>query len=514
MDVVPERVSTSVVQRQMTRIASILLVGAVVVHVACATSLGAGGGGAKRGTDVDGAQACLILAEVQEAQQRPDRETSRARMAAVAPGDRAAALGAMMLLGDEGEILQALVDDSKRHKQSVVGPLGECFLLRATRKSDRAIAACDRAARLFDRDSLGLAVVDAARGRQLLETRAAPRGRALIAQARQRAPDCAAVLMVSARASGDVEQALEGWRAAERAFPGCSLCAAEQARLIADSQGRTAAVEHWERALKLGPGHPDILRRLAAAVAGVDDARALVAYESAIESGAADYVTLMAAAHLASAASSSPEDPRLQRAVAFARRAADQASTDVEARRLIIELAVRRKDDAQALQAAQELLAIVPDDLLAHIALARLSRGQGKLTDAVIHYDAAARILANGAPSVVDEATASAVRAEHAGLVGDLAIDAKGFSGKPDAVIRGVQRAVRKVFVARLKENASMTGTVVIRVQTNSTGAVDEVVIENDGLGDSAVVASIVGNLRRANFLGGARRYSFDLEFR
>ena len=45
------------------------------------------------------------------------------------------------------------------------------------------------------------------------------------------------------------------------------------------------------------------------------------------------------------------------------------------------------------------------------------------------------------------------------------------------------------------------------------SGVVDDVRISEDTLGDPNVVASIVGNLRRARITGGAKRYSFAMEF-
>lgn len=145
---------------------------------------------------------------------------------------------------------------------------------------------------------------------------------------------------------------------------------------------------------------------------------------------------------------------------------------------------------------------------------ARAAKKAERLVEAVVHYDELARALRGGAlPPGISPEEAKAASAEHATLASDLDIELRGPSGKADAVVGRVLATAKKVFAERKKRKPALEGKVQFVVQTDEAGAVEDVVIKDDTLGDPRVAAAIVGNLRRATIKGGAKSYAFTMEF-
>jgi hypothetical protein len=105
------------------------------------------------------------------------------------------------------------------------------------------------------------------------------------------------------------------------------------------------------------------------------------------------------------------------------------------------------------------------------------------------------------------------VAKEHAQLLKELKVADKGAKGSANAVIGSVKRTVQDVFVERLKKKKTLRGMIEVAVTVSATGTVEDVEIVKDTLADPSVAASVVANLRRANISGGAKRYSFTMEF-
>ncbi len=459
--------------------------------------------------DVNSARLCRIIADVDDAATRAGLGALRQRFDAAPATDRHAVFGAALALSKLEDRFRAFHEDGAAHPDSPVGALGECLVYADWKLRNESQQACNRARNLLGEH---IAPVDVAQVKLLART-GDPAGAVAAADlALQKAPGCEALHLARAFAVaslGDVEASKAAWGAASEKVAGCFVCSLERAKLLESTEGRAAAAGEYERALKLAPDHADTLRRFAASVAGVDDVRALSAYSAAVDAGAKDFATLTAASRLAGRLALTPE--QVDKALSFARRAVDAGKTDPDARRLVVQLAMKKGDHAAAETAARALLDLVPDDVVGHIALARAAMETGRLEQAVVHYDLAQAELSAGRTAGLDEGTVSAVRAERQGLLAQLMVDeATPPSGSADSVVKVTQRGLQKLWKERVKQNVS-GGTLTVVVETDASGAVVEVLVKEGEVKDAALRAATVAWLRRANIKGGARRYTLDL---
>jgi hypothetical protein len=463
--------------------------------------------------ELDVGRVCDMIVDVGDAAARGGLAARRQHHEITASGDRHAAFAAMLALPTPEERFRAFHADGERFSTSGVGPLGECLVYASWAKMGGETArACDVAALKVGASAV---LVEVARAESdLVQQRAPAAALARVDAALALAPTCAALHVVRARAratDADVRTARDAWAAAATAAPRCFRCLIEQAaleeRLDTGPGGRAAAASVWEQALKLAPDHADTLRRFAAATAGIDDARALRAWEAAIAAGARDPPTLLAAAQLASKTASTPTE--LDAALGYARRAVDAAKQDPEPRRLVVDLAVRRGAVDEARSAAQGVLDLLPDDVVAHAALARIAVTAGPLVDGVVHYDAAVAALDRGA--VVEPATATTIRAEQAGLLVRLQVnDARRPAGNVNAVANATQRALQTLWRDRIAKKATKGGTLTIVVESAADGHVVSTQLRTDTVGDQEIAAAAVAWLSRATISGGARRHTLD----
>ncbi len=464
--------------------------------------------------ELDVVKVCDAIVDVGDAAARGALAARRQHHEITASSDRHAAFAAMLALPTPEERFRAFHADSERFSASGVGVLGECLVYASWSKmGPEAARACDVAASKLGPTAV---VVEVARAESaLLHDRnpqlALTRADAALALA----PGCSALHVVRARAraaAGDVRAARDAWAEAATAAPKCFRCLVEQASLEEQVDtgpaGRAAAVSVWERALQLAPDHADTLRRFAAATAGIDDARALRAWEAAIAAGARDYPTLLAAAQIAGRTATSPTE--IDVALGYAKRAADVSKQDPEPRRLVVELAVRRGAVEEARTAARGVLDLIADDVLANAALARIAVTSGPLVDAVTGYDAAVAALDRGA--VVDAEVATAIRAEQAGLLVRLQVnDAKRPNGTVNAVANATQRALQTLWRDRIaKKNTTKGGTLTIVVESAADGRVLSTQLRTDTVGDQEIAAAAVAWLSRATISGGARRHTLE----
>ncbi|HEY1100354.1 MAG TPA: hypothetical protein VGF99_15555, partial [Myxococcota bacterium] len=294
-------------------------------------------------SDLDVDRTCDVIVDVDDAAARGSLVPVRHRYEVAARDDRTAAFGVMLAQPTPQERFRAVHAERASSPKSAVGPFGECLVYGSwPRMGDEVGPACTAAANALGASAVlvEIAQIDSAITHHHGEGAVARADAAL-----QLAPTCSALHVGRARAvattTADARVARDAWAAASSAAPKCFRCLVEQAaleeRLDGGPAGRAAAASLWEKALALAPDHADTLRRFAAATAGVDDARALRAWEAAIAAGARDFPTLLAAARLSSSLAQSPAE--WDAALGYARRAADAAKNDPEARRLVINAA-------------------------------------------------------------------------------------------------------------------------------------------------------------------------------
>lgn len=461
---------------------------------------------AKPKLDVDPAELCQVKAEIEDAQSRLKLAEVRDRFDREAPVSRAARFGSIMARSDEQERFKKFHDDAVANPKSPVGPLGECFVYAAWKMGDQAAGRCQSADDLLD----GAAIVDVARAELNRRTNKLDEAQALIDNALSVDNGCPAALIEAARieaAQGENDKALALWERARASWSKCFLCAVEAAKATETLSTKEAAVPLWEAALAIQPDAADVLKRYGAALAGVDDKRALVAYERAIAAGQTDVPTLMGAAQLAQAAGDD------DKALAFAEKASVAQPNEIDAWRTILAIALKKGDQPRAIKASTEILRLVEEDLPALVVLARDARTQDRLVDAVLRYDAAGRAIAAGRTAPMAAPEVEAVAKEHQQLLTQLKVADKAAKGSASGVISSVKRTVQEVFVERLKKKKNLRGMIEVAVTVSQSGSVDDVEIVKDTLADPNVVASVVANLRRAQISGGAKRYSFTMEF-
>jgi len=439
--------------------------------------------------------------------------------------DRVGAFGMFLAEATPEDRFKAFHADLTAKPDSVVGVLGECIVYGSwARMGLQAKKACDVA-----EPRLGQSAVLVELGRAasaLTHAGDATAALAIVDTAQRRAPDCPALIVMKAQAAAAVPgaDATAAWSAASTALPSCFRCfveaatAAEQADTSAT--GRATAAPLWEKALALAPDHTDTLKRFAASVAGVDDARAQRAYVAAVKAGAKDAPTLLAAAKLtstfASAAPPADRDALANEALAFAQKAADAAKGDPEPRRIIISLLTQLKRTDDAVAAANGLLLIDPEDATAHLALARISLERVAVKDAIVHYDAAFAASADGDAGHLDEATQGALKAERAALLKRLGVDeAKPFKGTASAVAAATQKALSVLWKDHVKaKQAKRGGVLTVVVETSKAGTTTSVEVTAYDADDPDIAAAAVAWLARANITGGARRYTLDFQLK
>ncbi|OGQ22053.1 MAG: hypothetical protein A2138_19900 [Deltaproteobacteria bacterium RBG_16_71_12] len=462
--------------------------------------------------DVDGAALCQVVAEVEDAVEQGRARELRDRYQAAGAGDRAKSFGALLAVINEQDRFRAFREDGERFPTSPVAPLGLCFVYADWKMEDQATGVCMTA----EASSRGAPIVDVARARLMRKKGSLDAATALVDNALTRDASCVAAHVEAARvhaARGDADRAMTAWQQARTAWPACFLCAVEAARLADASADRASAIPLWEAALAITPGSPVALKHYAAALATSEPHKALAAYQRAVDAGADDLSTLLGGAQLAAASGD------VVAGLAFAEKAASLQKNEIDAWRLVLALALRRNDAAQgdparAAGAAREVLRLVDEDVPALLVLARQARARGNLVDAVVRYDAAARAIAAGRVAGVEAADLEAAKKEHAALLTELHVATVAAKGKPETVVRQVQGAVQQLFLERLKKKKGLAGSLDVAVVVSAAGTVDTVEIVSDSVGDAAVAASVVANLRRAVITGGAKRYSFTMELK
>jgi|GEM_PF-1032581 len=459
------------------------------------------------------ARLCRVVAEVDDAVSRNALGVLRLRYDSVAD-DRAAAFGSMLSRPKNDERFRLFHDDDKARPLSVVGALGTCLVYSDWKMPSQREVPCrkagERLAALGGDTSL-IRYADA-----LVQWRQGDADGALatLSTAISATPSCEALHLLRARVTvakgADIAAQKAAWAQAEAAVLDCFSCAVESGKLVEQTDGKAAAAAAWERALKIVPDHPDTLRRLAAAVAGIDDSRALAAYSAAADAGVRDFATLLAAAKLA--AQLAETAAAQERALDLARKAVELGRNDPDARRLVVVLALRRDDMATASVASRALLELAPDDVVAHGALARAAMKTEAYAEAALHYEVVAREVAAGRTADLGGALLQAFGNERLALFAMLGVsDEARAEGGPNTIAQNTQRTLTKLWRKRVEnKQVGGGGVLTVSVETDATGRVIDVIIKSDPLGDKVIQAATIAALRRTTIRGGAKRYTLD----
>jgi tetratricopeptide (TPR) repeat protein len=448
---------------------------------------------------------CQTEAAIDDATARGRLADLRAKYEANAEGDRQAAFGAMLAIATERDRFKAFHDDATDHPDSAVSPLGECMVYARWKMPDQAVSPCAVAAERLK----GAAILDVAGAELLLN-----QGKLVDAEARaQKAltsdATCTPAYTMLARiklAAKDNTGALDAYAKGLTSSPDCFVCAVESAKLTERTAGKAASVPLWEKALAIAPDHIDTLKRYGAVQAGLNDDAALAAYEKAIQAGVVDVATLKAAAELA-------KGKDIDRALGYAGRVVTLQANDVDAWRLVLALATQKPDPERMKRAATEVLRLVNDDLPAHLVLLHEALASLHVPEALAHDDVVHALVVAGKTAPLTDAQVATAKSEHADLMQKLHVLDKPPTGKPEAVLASVQKTVQKLFAERVKDQKGKRGELSIVVRTDAQGVVDSVELPSDTLGDPWVAASVVANLKHATLTGGARRYTFSMEF-
>lgn len=463
---------------------------------------------------------CVRVAEVEGAIARGQVAALRERYAGELRGPPSAArsgavFATRLLLDSPAARLRAFDEDARAHPDGVLGPMGACWVAADAIARDAFKDRCEVArARAPDAALVEAALARAWRRRGAFHEALAAAQRALVVD-----PSCPIALMERATlldTLGDVEGALAAWLRARASQASCAVCTFEAARLVEELRGPAAALVHWEEVLRLEPASVEALRRVGAALASTDPARALASYESAIAAGDRTPQTHLAAAELASARGD------VRKALTLAEGAVRVQPAHVDAWRLVLAWALQTGEETRAHAAATELLRLADGDVAALWALARSARARHDLVQAVAHYAAARRALAagqaQGQGQRLPPRDIEALQREHRRLLDELKVKGPPARGTAAQVVSSTKVSAERMFADRLKslprsQKAGFRGTLELAVTVAQTGAVDDVDIIRDTLNDPVVVASVVAHLRRATISGGPQRYVFQMDF-
>ncbi|MCP4501301.1 MAG: hypothetical protein GY822_15185 [Deltaproteobacteria bacterium] len=462
---------------------------------------------AEEDAEVDPHALCEVYTKIKDARGTPRLAKLReelAKQTAENPADRAAAFGAILSMDDEKDAWKSLRDDGTTHAASFILPLGECMIYGWWKMNDQAEPRCVEAAARLE----NLALTDVARAEYAILKEDFDKAVSFADLAIATDPACGVAYMLKAESLSkkeDVAGALSSWEGALKVSPSCFTCATQRANLIERSQGQEAALPYWEAALKILPADAKTLQRYAAVQVGRDDAAALQAYEKALTLGKDDFATLMAAASLAV---KTGDDAK---AIDFAERAARVESAHVDLWRLLGGLYQKRNETEEFEKAMVEVLRLLPDDVEAHLNLARIAQKEERLVDALDHLDAVDAIFKSEKANEADLLLKPAYEAENQALLTLLKIQAPALSGNIGSIQARAQKIVGVIFEKRHKKRKK--GMITITVKTHKDGSVEAVNLTENTLGDSYVAASLVGNLRRAQINGGRKLWTLEFDF-
>jgi tetratricopeptide (TPR) repeat protein len=273
----------------------------------------------------------------------------------------------------------------------------------------------------------------------------------------QTVPGAWAILGQLAEEVGEPATAIEFWKGAVRQAPGDREARAALARLLAAQGDHAGAVAQWQAIVQLQED-PEALASLAA--------EARVAQDPAAEREAVERLTKL-----------HPTPEQWKRVAALRLQGGDQ-------------------DGAE--RAYKRVLEAVPRDPDANLGMGRIHLARGDAVRAVESLRAAGE----------------AGRADLDELSRRLELEKL---AKPDvnALQRGVQARVDKVFRARLAAAPALSGTLRIRVTVDGAGAATLVEVLEDSVHDGDVRACAYWNLRDATYpQQKPGRYSFAFTFR
>lgn len=339
-------------------------------------------------------------------------------------------------------------------------------------------------------------------------------------------PDCWLAVLVRAEAAerrGRLEAAAADYRTVLGADPENPEARLGLARLARAAGDAVRAEAEAAEALRVAPGHPGALALLAALADPADRARAIERWTAVVDASPRDRAARVTLAKLLlssdpfgaleqwKAALDLGEDAETLVSIVQAARLSGEAAAESRAlerlavldpnaaewRRLAqIRLAANDLDGAE--KALRLALAREPRDGEANLGLARVHVARGQPLEAVEAYRAAG--ATGAAERGALEARLNLERVQHQ--------DVKQLQ-------KAVQALVDRTFRARRAENASLSGTLRLRVTADSAGAAMLVEVLEDTIHDPDVRACAYWNLRDATYpQDKPGRYSFTFSFR
>ncbi|MBN2361298.1 MAG: tetratricopeptide repeat protein, partial [Deltaproteobacteria bacterium] len=299
-----------------------------------------------------------------------------------APADPVCAFAAVYAEADRNRAWKTFNGQAKRDPADQLAQLGMQLIYIEWKIDDQATQCYQRAIAIDP----GLAIAHARMGvvfaRQSLDDRARDYFKQALAIDPQDGDALLGLARLDAKA-GDSEPALAGFRAASAAWPESAAPALEAAALAEAQDDPNNAELYYREAADRAPRSVETRRTLGALLVRqgkLADARAVYDEAIAIEP---DFTTLVALAKLAEQS----DEP--DAAFEYYRRAGEVKAEDLEVQRALGKGYLERKQLTGAEQAFKQVLKLAPDDVDAHLALARLNAEAQRYSEAVLHFRAA-----------------------------------------------------------------------------------------------------------------------------
>jgi tetratricopeptide (TPR) repeat protein len=400
-------------------------------------------------------------------------------------------------------------DYSKEEPGSILGPLGNCLIYSKWKLSGQEVTFCNAVEERSPNSALTIyAKADMQRQKKNL-----PAALKLFKKATKKDPNCTAAWVAKAQvlaALGESGSAVKAWDAALATAPKCFFCVVSKAELIEKDHGLAKALPFWEKSLEIVPVHPATLQRYAAAQVGRNDSKALGAYEKALAVNGDDIPSRIAAARLAE------KTKQKNKAIGHWQKVVELEPNSADGWASLAELYRSKREKNDEIAARVELARLKPTDGSNHLAMARIYKSKTQLVKAVDHFASALLHLASPAEDD-DKAKVNALykeaKKEAAALRKDLKIYTKPARGNINQVVGKIQFRVQQVYEERKKKKRSLSGEISVELTTDIDGAVTDLKVKEDSLGDPYVLASMLGNLRVAEVSGGRQKVAFALTF-
>lgn len=182
---------------------------------------------------------------------------------------------------------------------------------------------------------------------------------------------------------GDLDKGLKAIDALEKKQPGSPLAPSLRGQALLAKKDVAGARKSFEKALSVSPAYfpaAAVLARLDMADKKPEDARKR--FESVLAADAKNTAALLAISELKAATGGTPEE-----VIALVKKAIQANATDPAPRQRLVDLHLRNKDFKQAVSAAQDAVAAIPDNAGLLDALGRSLHAAGDTQQAISTYN-------------------------------------------------------------------------------------------------------------------------------